>query len=397
MKQVAKFLETIKPSATLALAAKAKELKAKGVDVISLTVGEPDFDTPDNIKKAASDAIISGKTKYTPVDGILELRKAIQSRYSSRVKLGLENIIVSAGAKQSLYNCFMATVEPQAEVIIPAPYWVSYPDMIRLAKGVPVVVAADAQDSFKITASKLEEYITEKTRWIILNSPNNPTGMRYSARELEGVAALLKKYPRLGIVADDIYEDIHFADKPLSIIDVAPDLKDRIMVVNGVSKSYAMTGWRIGYCLGNEEVIRAMKIIQSQSTSNPCSISQYAALEALTGDQTFVAEARKVFKLRRDLAIRELGGIPEMSCVEPSGAFYVFLSCKQFFNKKTPDRTIINNDSDFCQYLLNEAKVVVVPGSAFGLNGHFRLSYAVSDDTIIKAVKRIKDACSKLV
>ncbi len=397
MKQVAKFLESIKPSATLALDAKAKELKAKGIDVISLTVGEPDFDTPDNIKKAASDAIIAGKTKYTPVDGIPELKKAIQDKYYSRVELGLENIIVSVGAKQSLYNCFMATVEPQDEVIIPAPYWVSYPDMVRLAKGVPVIVAADAQDSFKVTASQLEKYITEKSRWLVLNSPNNPTGMSYSAKELKEIAALVKRHPRLGIISDDIYEDIHFTDKSLSIIDVAPDLKDRIMVVNGVSKSYAMTGWRIGYCIGNKEVIQAMKIIQSQSTSNPCSISQYAALEALTGDQTFVYETRKVFELRRDLAIKELSYIPEMSCVEPSGAFYVFPSCKQFFNKKTPEGKMIINDNDFCQYLLSEAKVVVVPGSAFGLNGHFRLSYAVSNETIVEAVKRVKDACSKLV
>lgn len=397
MKQVAKFIQDIKPSATLALAAKAKELKSQGFDIISLTVGEPDFDTPDNIKEAALKAISSGKTKYTPVDGIPELKQAIQDKYKARVEIDLENIIVSVGAKQSLYNCFMATVEHQDEVIIPAPYWVSYPDMVKLARGIPIIINADEKESFKITADQLKKSITKHSRWLILNSPNNPTGMTYSEGELKAIAEVVKSHPRLGIISDDIYEDINFTDGIISIIDVAPELKDRIMVVNGVSKSYAMTGWRIGYCIGNKDIIKAMKIIQSQSTSNPCSVSQCASLEALTGDQTFLDKTRNVFNVRRDLAIKELRSIEGLTCVEPNGAFYLFPCCKAFFDKKTPDGKVIRNDADFSEYLLNEARVVVVPGSAFGLNGYFRLSYAVSNETILEASKRIKNACSKII
>ncbi|MBP9792242.1 MAG: pyridoxal phosphate-dependent aminotransferase [Rickettsiales bacterium] len=398
MKQVAKFISEIKPSATLALAAKAKTLKAQGVDVISLTVGEPDFDTPENIKAAAIEAIKSGKTKYTPVDGIVELKKAIQSKYNTRINdLKLDNIIVSVGAKQSLYNCFMVTVELDDEVIIPAPYWVSYPDMVMLARGKPVIVNTTEEEFFKLTASKLKAVITSRTRWVILNSPSNPTGMKYSKQELKDIAEVIKSYPHVGIISDDIYEDINFEGEIFSLIDVAPELVDRILVINGVSKSYAMTGWRVGYAIGHKDIIKAMEIIQSQSTSNPCSISQYAALEALTGDQSFLKTLKNTFKERCDIALEKIQKINELSCVSPDGAFYLFPSCSKFFNKKMPDGNLIKDDNDFCDYLLNDAKVVVVPGSAFGFNGYFRLSYAVSVDTIVEAINRIDNSCKKLI
>jgi aspartate aminotransferase len=398
MKQVAKFISEIKPSATLALAAKAQTLKAQGINVIGLTVGEPDFDTPENIKVAAIEAIKSGKTKYTPVDGIVDLKKAIQGKYATRIKdLKLDNIIVSVGAKQSLYNCFMVTVEHDDEVIIPAPYWVSYPDMVMLARGKPVIINTTEKESFKVTASQLKAAITPRTRWVILNSPSNPTGMKYSKQELKDIAEVIKNYPHVGVILDDIYEDINFDGEIFSLIDVAPELVERILVINGVSKSYAMTGWRIGYAIGHQDIIKAMEIIQSQSTSNPCSISQYAALEALTGDQSFLKTLKNTFKERRDLALEQIRKINGISCVSPDGAFYLFPSCNEFFNKKTPDGKLIKDDNDFCEYLLSDAQVVVVPGSAFGLNGYFRLSYAVSISTIVEAINRIEKSCKKLV
>lgn len=396
MSILATYIHDIKPSATLALASKAKELKDKGINILSLAVGEPDFDTFDNIKAAAIEAIKSGKTKYTAVEGIPELKKAIQAAYKTRAHFDLGNIIVAAGAKQAIYNALMATINEGDEVIIPAPYWVSYPDMVKIARGTPVIVECTDETDFKITPKQLRASITKKTKWLFLNSPNNPTGMKYSAEELKQLVDVISEYPNLYVLSDDIYEELSYEDKPYSLIDFAEKIQDRILVINGVSKSYSMTGWRIGYALGPKNIINAMSIIQSQSTSNPCSISQYAALEALTGTQEFLKDSVLQFKKKRDLAYKLLNKVEGIECKKSEGAFYLFPKCKSFVGKKTPDGRIIHNDHDLSGYLLEEAKVVVVPGSAFGAEGYFRLSYATSEEIIIEAVKRINDALVKI-
>ena len=386
----------IKPSATLVLANKARELKAKGVDILDLSLGEPDFDTFDNIKHAAIEAIKSGKTKYTDVSGIRELKEAIRKSYSQRATFSLDNIIVSSGAKQAIYNALMVTINEGDEVIIPAPYWVSYPDMVRVARGNPVIVECTDSSNFKITPSLLERAITNKTKWVFLNSPNNPTGMKYSRDELVSLVKVIEDNPNIYVLSDDIYEVLSYEDHAYSLIDYADSIKDRLLVVNGVSKSYAMTGWRIGYAIGPIEIIKAMSVMQSQSTSNPCSISQYAALEALTGTQEYMNEGVLQFKKKRDLAHDLLNNLCKMECKKSDGAFYLFPKCTSFFGLKTEEGEVITNDHDFCKYLLEEARVVVVPGSAFGAEGYFRLSYATSERIIEEAAKRISLAIVKL-
>lgn len=396
MSIIATYIHNIKPSATLALASKAKELKTQGVDVLNLSVGEPDFDTFENIKEAAISAIKSGKTKYTPVGGISELKDAIISFYKGRFSCGQENVIVSTGAKQAIYNALIATVNEGDEVIIPSPYWVSYPDMVKIARGKPVIVDCGSETDFKITPELLEKSITSKTKWLFLNSPNNPTGMKYNEDELKSLVEVIKKHPNLYVLSDDIYESLSYDDKPYSLVDFADPIKDRVLVINGVSKSYSMTGWRIGYAIGPADVIKAMSIIQSQSTSNPCSISQYAALEALRGTQQYLLDSIELFRSKRDLAYKYLNSIEGVECRKSEGAFYLFPGCATFFGSKTPEGVVIKNSSDFCTYLLEKARVAVVPGIAFGSEGYFRLSYAVSEEMLAKAYSRIKEAVGDL-
>jgi len=387
-------LSRIKPSPTIAVTQKARELKAQGKDVISLGSGEPDFDTPDNIKEAAIKAIQEGQTKYTAVDGTAELKDAIVKKFKRENNLTYtaNQITVGAGGKQVIYNAILATVNPGEEVIIPAPYWVSYPDIVLLAGGVPKVIECDETTDFKITPSQIEENINDKTKWIILNSPSNPTGASYSSSELEKIADVLKKYPKVLIMSDDIYEHVTYDNFVFSTIAQYPEMLSRTLTVNGVSKAYAMTGWRIGYAAGPKDIIKAIGKIQSQSTSNPSSISQAAAVEALNGTQDFIQERSNAFKERRDFVVRSLNDIKGISCLKPNGAFYVFPSCKGLLNKKTKLKT----DTDFVKKLLEESNVAVVQGSAFGLDGYFRISYATSMENLKKAMERIKSFCESI-
>ncbi len=396
MSIIASYIKKIKPSATLALAAKAKDLKSQGLDVINLSVGEPDFDSFDNIKEAAVNAIWEGKTKYTPVGGIPELKEAIKNIYKSRIEIDASNIAVSTGAKQAIYNALVSTIEEEDEVIIPTPYWVSYPDMVKIAGGKPIIVDTTDENDFKITAGQLDKAITSKTKWLILNSPNNPTGMKYYRKELEDIDAVLAKHPKVHIMSDDIYEELSYDDERLSFADIAKESKDRLLIINGVSKAYSMTGWRIGYAIGPADIIKAMLVIQSQSTSNPSSIGQYAALEALKGPQDQLKSSRLEFKNKRDLAHDLLNKIDGISCKKSNGAFYLFPDCKSYFGSKSSNGSEIKDDQDLCSYLIDEAQVVVVPGSAFGYPGHFRLSYAVSKEQIKESLRRIESALKKV-
>ncbi|MFN7038853.1 MAG: pyridoxal phosphate-dependent aminotransferase [Alphaproteobacteria bacterium] len=399
MSLLATKLSRIKPSSTLAVTKKATELRQAGYDIISLGAGEPDFDTPDNIKEAAIEAIRKGQTKYTIVDGTLELKKAICNKFKreNNIDYNVDNISVGNGAKQVLYNALMATLDPEDEVIIPAPYWVSYPDIVELAGGGVVTVKGNIENDFKIDATILERVINNNTKWIILNSPSNPTGSAYAYAELKEITDLLLKYPKIYILSDDIYEHIIYDDfKFVTPVQVEPKLADRVLTVNGVSKSYSMTGWRIGYAGGPESLIKAMATIQSQSTSNPCSISQAAAIEALNGPQDFIKSNAALFQRRRDLAIDLINSIELLSCTRPIGAFYIFINCSKMFGKNTPDEKTLRNSNDVASYFLTEAKVAVVQGTAFGMDGFIRISYAISEATIEEAFKRIKEACDKL-
>jgi aspartate aminotransferase len=396
---IAKRLEKIKPSATLALAAKAQELKAQGKDVIGLAVGEPDFETPDHIKAAAKKAMDDGKTRYTPVPGTPELRKAIAEKFKRENNLTYapEQVIVGTGGKQVLYNAFMATLNPGDEVVIAAPYWLSYPAIVELAEGTSVIVKTTQEAGFKMKPEDLEAAITPKTKWVILNSPSNPTGAAYTADELKALGEVLKKHPDVWVLTDDIYEHLTYDDFKFSTIaEVVPELYDRTLTVNGVSKAYAMTGWRIGYAAGPVELIKAMSKVQGQSTSNASSISQAAAVAALNGDQAFLHDWRANFKERRDLVVGLLSKAEGLSCSAPEGAFYVFASCDGAIGKKTPDGKLIETDADFCAYLLEQQNVVVVPGAEFGLSPCFRVSYALSKETLTKACERIQKACAEL-
>ena len=399
MSLLAKSLSNIKPSPTIEVTAKAAELKAKGFDIISLGMGEPDFDTPQNIKQAAINAINKGETKYTAVDGTVALKKAIINKFKRENNLDYNpsEISVSTGAKQVIYNALIATLNPDDEVIIPAPYWVSYPDMVLLGSGVPVIAESSAENNFKISPTELASKITNKTKWLILNSPSNPTGACYTAKELKSLAEVLLKHPHVYIMSDDIYEHLIFDNLEFSTIAaVEPRLKERTLVVNGVSKGSAMTGWRIGYGAGPEKLIKAMAIIQSQSTSCPSSISQAAATEALNGTQDFIKPNALLFQKRRDKVVNMLNKIDGINCNNPNGAFYVFPSCRGLYGKKTPAGIVINNDKDFATYLLEQALVAVVPGVAFGAEGFFRISYAASDEFLQNAMTRIAEACAKL-
>jgi aspartate aminotransferase len=399
MSFLASSLSNIKPSPTIAVAMKAAELKAAGKDIISLGMGEPDFDTPQNIKDAAIKAIQKGDTKYTAVDGTATLKKAIIEKFKreNSIQYKASEIIVSTGAKQVIYNALIASINPDDEVIIPAPYWVSYPDMVLLAGGKPVIIDSSEKNNFKISPIALEEKITPKTKWVILNSPSNPTGACYSEDELRALADVLLRHPQVHIMADDIYEHLIFDDlKFVTIAEIEPQLFPRTLIVNGVSKGYAMTGWRIGYGAGPEKLIKAMSMIQSQSTSSPSSIGQAAAVEALNGTQDYIKPNAKLFQLRRDMVVEMLNKIDGINCNIPNGAFYVFPSCKGLFGKKTPAGKVIENDNDFASYLLEEALVAVVPGVAFGAPDFFRISYAASEDFLKNSMQRIADACLRL-
>ena len=394
MSIISDSLKRIKPSPTIAVTQKARELRAAGKDVVGLGAGEPDFDTPDNIKKAAIKAIKSGDTKYTAVDGTPALKKAIVSKFKRENKLNysIDQITVGTGGKQVLYNAFMATLNKGDEVIIPAPFWVSYPDMVLLAGGKPKIVKCTEQEGFKLTAKKLKKAISKKTKWVILNSPSNPTGAGYSKKEIQELAKILIKNKNVYILSDDIYEHVKYDNFNFFTIAQISKLKNRTLTMNGVSKSYAMTGWRIGYAAGPKDIIKAIRKIQSQSTSNPSSISQAAAVEALNGTQGFIKKRSNAFKQRRDFVVKSLNNIKGISCLTPNGAFYVFPSCKGLLNKKTKLKT----DTDFVQKLLEKSNVAVVQGSAFGLEGYFRISYATSMKNLKKAMERIKSFCESL-
>jgi aspartate aminotransferase len=396
---LADALSRVQPSATIAVTTKAKELRAQGHNVIGLGAGEPDFDTPDNIKQAAIDAIQAGKTKYTPVDGIPELKQAIIAKFQRDNDLSYQasNITVGTGGKQVLYNAFMATVNPGDEVIIPAPYWVSYPEMVRLAGGDPVFVETTLQNKFKLTPEALEAAITPKTKWFVFNSPSNPTGAAYTHDEIKVLTDVLKKHDHVWILTDDMYEHLTYDNFQFATVaQVEPDLMARTLTMNGVSKAYAMTGWRIGYAGGPEHLIKAMAKIQSQSTSNPCSISQWAAVEALNGPQDYIAKNNDLFKQRRDLVVSMLNDAKGLSCPTPEGAFYVYPSCAGTIGLTTPQGVTIKTDKDFVSALLEEHNVAAVHGEAFGLSPHFRVSYATSLEQLKEACSRIQDFCASL-
>tara|TARA_R110002124_G_scaffold64985_2_gene177832 strand:- start:646820 stop:648040 length:1221 start_codon:yes stop_codon:yes gene_type:complete len=399
MALVSDLLGKIKPSPTLSLIAKANELKAQGKDVIGLSAGEPDFDTPQHVREAAIKAINEGQTRYTPVPGTAELREAISAKFKRENDLDypVAQVIAGTGGKQILYNALVSSVNPGDEIIIPTPYWVSYPDMVLLAGGVPVTVATTAEDGFKVKAEKLEAAITPKTKWVILNSPGNPSGAAYSREDLEALAVVLRKHPHVYIMSDDMYEHITYDDFEFTTIaQVAPDLFDRTLTVNGVSKAYSMTGWRLGYAGGPLALIKAMTSIQGQSTSNPCSITQAAAVAALNGDQTFLVERNIAFKERRDVVVKMLNEIDGLYCPVPEGAFYVYPSCAGLIGKYTPEGKKIETDGDFSAYLIDSVGVVCVHGEAFGLSPHFRISYATSVDVLKDACGRIAKACGDL-
>ncbi len=399
MHKISSKMNKIKPSPTLAVTQKANELKALGKKIISLSVGEPDFDTPNNIKLAAINAINSGYTKYTNIDGIAELKEAIINKFKreNNLEYNSKEVMASSGGKQVIYNLFMASLDEDDEVIIPAPFWVSYPDMVLLAGGKPVIVDCPIENGFKLTPLQLASSITERTKWLIINSPSNPTGAAYTKAELAALAEVLKQNPHVNILSDDIYEHIIFEDLQFfNIINACPELKSRTFIVNGVSKSYSMTGWRIGYGAGSSELIKAMNIIQSQSTSNPCSIAQYAALEALNGTQDFIKPNSAEFEKKRDIVVGILNEIEGIECHKAEGAFYVFPSCKKLLGRIDKNGKTIANSNDFANFLLEFAEVAVVPGIAFGMEGHFRISTATSREILKEACTRIKTACQDL-
>ena len=398
MSIISDSLKRIKPSPTIAVTQKARELRAAGKDVIGLGAGEPDFDTPDNIKEAAIKAIKDGETKYTAVDGTSDLKKAIVDKFKRENNLNYttDQITVGAGGKHVIYNLMMATLNKGDEVIIPAPYWVSYPDIVLLAGANPIVIECSEEQGFKLTAKDLESSITNNTKWVILNSPSNPTGACYTEQEIKNLAQVLRRKPHVNVLSDDIYEHVTYEGFKFFTIAQIPELKNKVVTMNGVSKSYAMTGWRIGYAAGDKEVIKAIAKIQSQSTTNPSSISQAAAVEALNGTQDFIPIRSLAFQERRDFVVNSLNAIDGINCLKPDGAFYVFPSCKDLIGKKDKNGKKLENDTDFVQSLLENNNVAVVQGSAFGLEGFFRISYATSMKNLEKAMERIKSFCESL-
>ena len=398
MSIISDSLKKIKPSPTIAVTQKARELKAAGKDVIGLGAGEPDFDTPDNIKQAAIKAINDGDTKYTAVDGTPALKKAIVEKFKKENNLDYttDQITVGAGGKHVIYNAMMATLNEGDEVLVPAPYWVSYPDIVLLAGGKPVVMECDEKQGFKINPSDLEKFITPKTKWIILNSPSNPTGACYTEKDIREIAKVLENHPHVYILSDDIYEHVTYEGFKFFTIAQIESLKERVLTMNGVSKAYSMTGWRIGYAAGPKEIIKAIAKIQSQSTTNPSSISQAASVEALSGTQDFIKKRADSFQERRDFVVKALNDIDGIECLNPDGAFYVFPSCKGLMGKKDTNGKEIKSDTDFVQSLLENSGIAVVQGSAFGLEGFFRISYATSMDNLKKALEKISSFCKSL-
>ncbi|MBQ0817393.1 MAG: pyridoxal phosphate-dependent aminotransferase [Hyphomicrobiaceae bacterium] len=396
---VSRTLERVKPSPTMAITSKARQMKAEGFDVIGLGAGEPDFDTPDNIKQAAIEAIQRGETKYTAVDGIPELKKAISEKFARENGLAYapNEITVGAGGKHVLYNALLATLDPGDEVVIPSPYWVSYPDIVLLSGAEPVIVETTLKDGFKLTPEALEGAITPKTKWFIFNSPSNPTGAAYTRDEIKALTDVLLRHERVWLLSDDIYEHLVYDGFEFTTpAAVEPKLKERTLTLNGVSKAYSMTGWRIGYAGGPAPLIKAIGTLQSQSTSNPSSISQWAAVEALNGTQDFLKDWVQSFRERRDLVVSMLNQATGLSCPTPAGAFYVYPSCEGCLGKKTPKGTAIDSDGDFAAALLEEEGVAVVPGAAFGLSPFFRVSYATGMDALQDACRRIQRFCASL-
>lgn len=399
MSILASSLSRIKPSPTMAVTAKAQELRAAGKNVIGLGAGEPDFDTPDHIKDAAIEAIRRGETKYTKVDGTPQMKAAVVQKFKTHNGLdyGVDEVSVNCGGKHTIYNAIMASVNPGDEVIIPCPYWVSYPDIVLLAAGKPVFITTTMEQDFKITPEQLNAAITPKTKWLIFNSPSNPTGSAYSRAEIEALGEVLKRHPHVWVMTDDIYEHIIYDGFEFSTVaQVVPELKDRTLTVNGVAKAYSMTGWRIGFAGGPKELIKGMAKIQSQSTSNPCSISQAAAVQALTGTHAHLDVWLKAFKERRDMVVSMLNEAEGMSCRTPVGAFYAYPSCEGVIGKTTPSGQLLEGDGDFVTYLLEEVGVAAVQGEAFGLSPYMRISYATSMEALKDACGRIQDACSRL-
>ena len=396
---VSRTLARVKPSPTMAITSKARQMKADGLDVIGLGAGEPDFDTPDNIKQAAIEAIQRGETKYTAVDGIPELKKAISEKFARENGLAyaMNEITVGAGGKHVLYNALLATLDPGDEVVIPSPYWVSYPDIVLLSGAEPVIVETTLKDGFKLTPEALEKAITPKTKWFIFNSPSNPTGAAYTRDEIKALTDVLLRHERVWVLSDDIYEHLVYDGFEFTTpAAVEPKLKERTLTLNGVSKAYSMTGWRIGYAGGPAPLIKAIGTLQSQSTSNPSSISQWAAVEALNGTQDFLKDWVKSFKERRDVVVSMLNQAKGLSCPTPDGAFYVYPSCEGCIGKKTPKGKAIDSDGDFAAALLEDEGVAVVPGAAFGLSPFFRVSYATGMDALEDACRRIQRFCTSL-
>lgn len=399
MSQTSAALGRIQPSATLAMTGRVNELKRAGIDVIGLSAGEPDFDTPDFVKDAAIAAIRAGQTKYTTVDGTAELKEAIAAKFrrDNGLDYALAQVSVNSGGKHTLFNALVATIDFGDEVVIPAPYWVSYPDIVNFAGGTPVFVAAGAAQNYKITPEQLDAAITPKTKWVLLNSPSNPTGAAYSAAELKALGEVLLRHPHVYVLTDDMYEHVWYAETPFATIaQVCPDLYDRTLTVNGCSKAYAMTGWRIGYAGGPAWLIKAMSALQSQSTSNPCSISQAAAVAALNGPQDFLEERNVAFKRRRDMVVAMLNDAPGLACPLPEGAFYVYPDASGVIGKTTPKGVKIATDEDLINYFLDDYRVAAVHGKAFGLAPAFRISYATSEEVLKKACTLIQEACAAL-
>jgi len=397
---LADALSRVKPSATIAVTQKARDLKGQGRDIISLSVGEPDFDTPDNIKEAAISAIRRGETKYPPVAGIVPLREAITAKFKRENNLDYKpaQVIVGTGGKHILFNAFMATLNPGDEVIVVAPYWVSYPEMVALCGGTAVIVHTRMEHSFKLQPEDLERAITPKTKWVVLNSPSNPSGAAYTREELKKVTDVLVRHPHVWVLPDDMYEHLTYGDfKFVTPAEIEPSLYDRTLTMNGVSKAYAMTGWRIGYAAGPEKLIKAMDMIQGQQTSGACTIAQWASVEALNGPQDFIATSRKAFQARRDLVVSMLGQAKHLKCPSPEGAFYVFPSCADAIGLKAPSGKKIESDQDFVTELLEAEGVATVQGSAFGTGPNFRVSYATSDKVLEDACARIQRFCASLV
>ena len=393
-------LKKIKPSPTMVITAKARELRAAGEKIISLSAGEPDFDTPEHVKDAAIKAINMGYTKYTNVEGIPELKQAIVNKFKNdnEIDYNMDQVIVGVGGKQILFNALFASLNSRDEVIIPTPYWVSYPDMTILAGGTPKFLNCNEENDFKINPSELDNIISEKTKWIILNSPSNPSGSCYTKEELINIADVLRQHKDVNVITDDIYEYIVYDDfKFYTLAQIAPDLKDRILTVNGVSKSYCMTGWRIGYAAGRKDLILAMMKIQGQSTSNPTSISQYAALAGLNGDRKFLEPCLKAFIERKNLVVEGLNSIDGISCLMPKGAFYAYPNVSGLIGKKTKNGKSLSNDTEVVEWILEEAKVAAVPGSAFGLEPYFRVSYATSTEDLKIAIQNLKNSVSELI